>query len=76
MPRTQADSPFIKWVGQGKRSQTALPESQKRDRKPPAGHDKLCVTVSGLSSCWCRCGWCWDPYARRCVCPDCKCRED
>ena len=69
MPRTQYDSPFIKWEGQAQR---ALPE---RNRKPPdSKHDNLCVTVSGLKWCWCKCARCWDSTGRRCICAHCKCR--
>jgi len=67
MPRTQADSPFVKWGNS--RSDKAT-----RERKA-ATHDPLCITRSGLGSCWCKCARCWDPYGRCCICYDCSCRR-
>jgi hypothetical protein len=71
MPRTRADSPFVKWEGQGKVSQTVI--KNRFPRKAPV-HDDLCVTVSGLKYCWCKCARCWDPIGRCCVCSSCNCR--
>jgi len=75
MPRIQADSPFINWTGQGKRTRTMAPsENTIRERKAST-HDALCVTISGLSYCWCKCTRCWDALARHCICVACRCRR-
>lgn len=68
-PRPHADSPFIKWNGQGR---TVL---AKKPKPAPAKHDGLCVIQSGLSSCYCRCSQCWDKYGRHCICYDCSCKR-
>lgn len=64
MPRMNpaAETPFTKWGNARAKPKPAVPK-----------HDPLCVTVSGLSYCWCKCSKCWDPMQRRCVCSSCHC---
>ena len=52
-------------------------EPLPRRRKPRAEHkhDGLCVTVSVLTHCWCRCPKCWDVNSSKCVCAPCPCNR-
>jgi hypothetical protein len=82
MPKTQADSPFIRWEGQAplKRPYTSPASLRTKRERAKQKHDALCLVNTreanvGLTYCHCVCTLCWDKLARQCICGLCRCKS-